>query len=483
MNEASLTQKFLKEGQAIVNRQNKLVSAVEKALKESSNRNLSNLDKIKLATVIDNVSNLLMMNEADSHTEVKDIAKKQEFLNLVVCTWAKSTLPVATMTFAMTQETSVVYYLAYKYANNKGGVHAGDLLNGATADDDKVTADSYWNQPSTQTTPAWDFDPASRARSLYASEEIEGETVGAVAAAGTYQVEFTPVTPGSVAIVDGSDEYADDGEGKIKLGSTEKGTIDYNTGIITLGSGVSLSDATINYAYNNQDCPVQVPQLKLEVTKLLLNARAYTLGYTYSTFAAFNLLRTQNVDLKDLLGEGAANELVAEVDALVYDDMIRGAATMPGVTFNMNYTGYFSEKEYYQGFANRLEQAKQLIWQKTRKIRPNVAIMGLNGAYLARQQDGFVSQEQANPVGTHVIGKIKDLVCIENPFMNEDLVILTYKGNDFTGSYAVGEYMPVIQTQLLQYEDFRNSSSLATMIAKKKVNADFFSKVVITHNN
>jgi hypothetical protein len=108
--------------------------------------------------------------------------------------------------------------------------------------------------------------------------------------------------------------------------------------------------------------------------------------------------------------------------------------------------------------------------------------MGLNGAYLARQQDGFVSQEQANPVGTHVIGKIKDLVCIENPFMNEDLVILTYKGNDFTGSYAVGEYMPVIQTQLLQYEDFRNSSSLATMIAKKKVNADFFSKVVITHN-
>ena len=67
--------------------------------------------------------------------------------------------------------------------------------------------------------------------------------------------------------------------------------------------------------------------------------------------------------------------------------------------------------------------------------------------------------------------------------MNEDLVIRTYKGNDFTGSYAVGEYMPVIQTQLLQYEDFRNSSSLATMIAKKKVNADFFSKVVITHNN
>ena len=86
MNEASLTQKFLKEGQAIVQRNNKLVSAVEKALKESSNRTLSSFDKVKLATVIDNVSNLLMMNEAEGHTEVSDIAKKQEFLNLVVCT-------------------------------------------------------------------------------------------------------------------------------------------------------------------------------------------------------------------------------------------------------------------------------------------------------------------------------------------------------------------------------------------------------------
>lgn len=66
--------------------------------------------------------------------------------------------------------------------------------------------------------------------------------------------------------------------------------------------------------------------------------------------------------------------------------------------------------------------------------------------------------------------------------MNMDLCVLTYKGNEFTGSYAVGEYMPVVQTQLLQYEDFRNSASLASMISKKPLNTRFFSKVVITHN-
>lgn len=470
MNEASLTQKYLKEGQAIVNRNSKLVSAVEKALKESSNRTLSSYDKIKLATVIDNVSNLMMMNEAEDHTEVSDIAKKQEFLNLVVCTWAKSTLPVATMTFAQTQETSVVYYLAYKYANNKGGIAQGDFLNGATADDEVVTKDQYWVDNSKYAAAA-----------KYASEEIEGETVGSVAATGTYKMEFAPVLPESVKIVDGSDEYTDDGEGHI-LDSTKAtvGTIDYTTGIIT-STTLATTDATIDYAYNNQDCPVQVPKLKLEVSKLLLNARAYTLGYTYSTFAAFNLLRTQNVDLKDLLGEGAANELVNEIDALVYNDFANSGTSL-NVSFNMNPTGYYSEREYNQAFGNRLLQAQNLVWQKTRKIRPNVAVMGINAAYLTRQLEGFVSQEQSNPVGIHVIGKFRELVCIENPYQDEDLTVLTYKGNDFTGSYAVGEYMPVIQTQLLQYEDFRNSSSLATMISKKMINPAFFATVTITHD-
>lgn len=467
MNEASLTQKFLKEGQAIVNRNSKLVSAVEKALKESSNRELSSLDKIKLATVIDNISNLMMMNEADSHTEVSDIAKKQEFLNLVVCTWAKSTLPVATMTFAQTQEVSVVYYLAYKYASNKGGIALGDNLN---------TYDQYWVD-----------DAKVDAASKYASAEIEGETVGAIAAGDTYAAEFKPIVAGSVVITDGSTVFNDSAEDPGKIfddQGAQKGTIDYATGIITstATTGFTTTDATVDYEYNNQDCPVQVPQLKLEVTELLLRAKAYTLGYTYSTFAAFNLLRTQNVDLKDLLGEGAANELVAEIDALVYNDMVAVSGTMPGTTFNMNSTGYFSEHEYYQGFGNRLIQAQQLVWQKTRKIRPNVGILGMNGAFLARQLDGFTSQEQANPVGVHVIGSYRGITLIENPFQNEDLCILTFKGNDFTGSYAVGEYMPVVQTQLLQYEDFRNTSSLATMISKKMLNTNFFAKVVITHN-
>lgn len=63
MNENSLVAKVLKEGEALVKRQDRLVSAVDKVLKESG-RTMTRLDKVKLATVIDNVSNLMMLNEA-----------------------------------------------------------------------------------------------------------------------------------------------------------------------------------------------------------------------------------------------------------------------------------------------------------------------------------------------------------------------------------------------------------------------------------
>ena len=461
MNEAKITARLLKEGEATVKSQERLVSAVEKALKESCNRTMSQLDKVKLATVINNVSDLLMMNEAEG-TQVTDIAKKAEFLNLVVTTWAKSTLPVSTMTFAMTQETSVVYYLSYQYDTNKGGIEKGDVLN---------SYDQYWV----------DKDKVEAA-SKYASSEIDVETVDAIAAAGTYKIEFTPVVPGTIKITDDTKEYTDDAEGNI-IDSTKAtvGTVDYETGIITSTTLATAVGTTIGYEYNNQIAPVQVPKLKLKDTKLILNAKAYTLGYEYSTFAAFNLLRSQNVDLKDLLGEGAANELVAEIDSIVYNDFAKSGTTL-GLTFNMNPTGFYDERLYMQSFGLRLVQAQQLVFNKTRKIRPNVVVMGTNGAYIARNLEGFTSQEQSNPIGIHVIGTYKGMTLIENPFQDEDLNILTYKAGEFTGSYAVGDYMPVVQTQLLQYEDFRNTSSLATMKAKKMLNTKFFAEVIITHN-
>ena len=456
MNESQLIQKVLKEGEAVVKRQDRLVSAVDKVLKESG-KIMTTLDKVKLAKVIDNVSNLLLLNEAEG-TQISDIAKKSEFLNLVVTTYAKSTLPTATMTFAQDQETSIVYYLAYKYDTKKGEIVKGDVLN---------SVNKYWVAAS-----------KVEAASKFASSEIALETIGAVLALGTYRFEFTPIIPGTIKITDGTDKYTDDGEGNVSDGTTT-GTIDYNTGIFT-SVDIVLADATVDYEYDNQTSPVKVPQLKLEVSKLTLNAKAYTLGFNYSTFAAYNLLRSQNVDLKDLLGEGTANELVAEKDALVYNDFENSGTTL-SVTHSATASAYYSERDQIQSFGLRLIEAQQLVFNKTRKIRPNIVVCGTNGSYLARQLEGFNETGVSGSTGITVFGTWKGLTFIENPFQDSDVCVLTWKSGDFSSSYAVGDYMPVIQTQMLAYEDFSNKSSLATVFSKKMLNPDFFAEVLITH--
>lgn len=64
MNEAKMAQRILKEGERVVRSQDRMVSAVERALKESSGKTLSQLDKVKLATALNNVTNLMMLDEA-----------------------------------------------------------------------------------------------------------------------------------------------------------------------------------------------------------------------------------------------------------------------------------------------------------------------------------------------------------------------------------------------------------------------------------
>lgn len=367
------------------------------------------------------------------------------------------------MTFSMNQETSIVYYLAYKYDSTKGGITKGDTLN---------SVKKYWV----------DQDKVESA-ARYASDEIDVETIGAVAGSGTYKIEWLPVVPGTIVITDGANTYKDDGEGNIKTSAGVKiAGVVYSTGVITVEATKSFTDASIAYEYDNyNNTPIQVPQLKLEVSKLVLNAKPFTLGYEYNTFAAFNLLRSQNVDLKDLLGESTANELVSEIDALVYSDFEKSGTSL-SLNFDMTPSQYIGEQLHYQGFGLRLVQAQQLVFNKTRKIRPNVAICGTNGSYLARLQEGFTSTETAGAVGIHKIGNYKGIAIFENPFQDADLNILTWNSGDFSGSYAVGDYMPVVQTQLLQYEDFSNKSSLATMKARKMLNPEFFSEVIITHS-
>lgn len=79
----------LREGEMLVKKHDRMISAVDKALKESASfgAGLNQERKVALATMLDNVSRCFDANAprvlTESGTQVVDIAKKNEYLNLV----------------------------------------------------------------------------------------------------------------------------------------------------------------------------------------------------------------------------------------------------------------------------------------------------------------------------------------------------------------------------------------------------------------
>lgn len=79
---------YLVEGEAMVKKHARLISAVDRALKENANygRGLDSYRKVTLAQLLENTSNvydtMMKLNEANG-VQVTDIAGKNDYLNLV----------------------------------------------------------------------------------------------------------------------------------------------------------------------------------------------------------------------------------------------------------------------------------------------------------------------------------------------------------------------------------------------------------------
>lgn len=84
-----VNKEYLSEGQALLKKHSRRISAVSKALKESAafGAELDNDKKISLAVMLENVSRDFDCRSpkimTESGTQVVDIAKKNEYLNLI----------------------------------------------------------------------------------------------------------------------------------------------------------------------------------------------------------------------------------------------------------------------------------------------------------------------------------------------------------------------------------------------------------------
>lgn len=444
---------YLTENEHLLRKHNRVISAVNRALKENANygRELDTYKKTSLAIMLETVSHAFDVRAKlmESGTQVGDIAKKNDYLNLIAAVMPTLVAEDLVNVQPLKQKAGVVYYMKHVYDDNKGTIARGDAIS---------TIDRVW--------PAAEkLEGAIN----YSSEDIVDEAIDL--ADGNAKLAWTPVVPGSVVIGDNTD----DGEGNIG-----GGTIDYATGTIT-----GLTDAvnkTVSYKMDLYTAPMRVPRIRTVITDLTVTARPRKLATAFSMDAAFDVQMTQNVDLQSIIQGAATDEIRSEIDGEILQDLATSGTDMT-ISWNMPTPFGISRFEHYESFYQTIVEGANKIYNKTRRITGNFVIAGENAANVIETHSKFKAAASLNEAGPHIAGTLNGkYLIVKNPYYGSDDFVIGHNGDTpFDGGYVYAPYMPITSTQFIMGENFQGTQGYATSYAKKLVSKDFYVNGQITH--
>ena len=463
---------YLKEGEELVKKHDRMISAVDKALKESAafGGGLDSERKVSLAIMLDNVSRHFDANApkvlTESGTQVVDIAKKNEYLNLVAAVMPTLVAEDVVSVQPLKQKAGVVYYMKHVYDSNRGQIAQGDNISNFV-----------------QVGP--DADKIPNAFN-YSAETIEGEQVVQDGTTGNFTLAWLPVVPGSVNFVDNAQKaYKDDGAGKIMQDATTAGTIDYATGLVSFTSKVTLAEGElVNYAQDLFVAPVNAPAIKTIIADVTITARPRKLKTGFSMDAAYDLAATQNIDLQTILQATATDEIRSEIDGEILNDL-GNSGTQMSVSFNLPTPFGINKHDHYESFYQVLVAGANKVYQKTRRVTPNIVIVGELAANVIETMDKFVAAPSLNTAGPHIMGTLnKRFMIVKNPYYAANKFTIVYRGDvTLDTGYVYAPYMPITATQFLLGSDFFGHQGYATSYGKKLVAPEFFCNGLITEIN
>lgn len=454
----------LKEGEALVKKHDRMISAVDKALKESAafGTGLDAERKMSLAIMLDNVSRNFDANApkvlTESGTQVVDIAKKNEYLNLVAAVMPTLVAEDVVSVQPLKQKAGVVYYMKHVYDSNRGQIKQGDNISNFV-----------------QVGP--DADKIPNAFN-YSAEKIEGEQV--VVSGGKFTLSWLPVVPGSVKFtLNDTTVVTDNGDGTLSNGST----IDYATGLVTL-TGTLADGELVDYAQDLFTAPVNAPAIKTVIADVTITARPRKLKTAFSMDAAYDLSATQNIDLQTLLQATATDEIRAEIDGEILNDL-GNSGTQMSVSFNLPVPFGINKHDHYESFYQVLVAGANKVYQKTRRVTPNIVVVGELAANIIETMDKFVAAPSLNTAGPHIMGTLnKRFLIVKNPYYASNKFTLVYRGDvTLDTGFVYAPYMPITATQFLLGSDFMGHQGYATSYGKKLVAPEFFCNGLITEVN
>jgi hypothetical protein len=152
--------------------------------------------------------------------------------------------------------------------------------------------------------------------------------------------------------------------------------------------------------------------------------------------------------------------------------------------------GYYTKSTWYQTLGNKIQKVSNKIHQLTLRGGANFMVVGPDVATILESIPGFVVNTDGDSakfaMGVSRVGSFASRFQVyKNPYMQENLILMGFRGNNFLETGAVyAPYIPLIQTPLV-YDpvNFTPRRGVMTRYAKKIVRPEFYGLIYVSDTN
>jgi hypothetical protein len=405
----------------------------------------------------------------------------------------------------MSQPASLIFYIRYRYALNKGMTRAGTQIMRQN------TAQQFARQN------GWAMDP------YYSSQTVKGEeaTIGPGGGVVTATLVHKPVLAGTVVV----NVYEADTDSCLEptpclqvgfdsTGHADTVLVGSGTGcpagvvVDTTTSGGTFFDhssaqvqvtltsgnltglvARVDYEFDLENNPFQ-PEVTLSIDSDSVSAVTRKLKTSWSLEAAQDLKAVHNIDAESTLTDLMADEMVAEIDREIINDLIIAAsirathnfATAAGASVN------FTDRNI--ALLYKVLEVANVIHRTTLRGPANWMVTSADIASKFEQLNDFRGSDALAQDGIDigitsagtVQGKIK---LYKDPLFPNCKILMGFKGNSvLDAGYFYAPYIPLLSTPtVLDPNSFTPNKGIMTRYGKKLIEDGGLYYGVVTVSN
>jgi hypothetical protein len=271
----------------------------------------------------------------------------------------------------------------------------------------------------------------------------------------------------------------------------------YNVGDFEAGNAFAVPNA--------QDTDeIAIPEINIQMKSEAIVAKTKKLKAVWTPEFAQDLNAYQALDAEAEVTNIMSEYISLEIDLEILDMLIEDAAAgteywsainneeYNGTTFAANASGFYNTQGgWFQTLGTKMQKLSNRIHQLTLRgganfmvISPAVATILESIPGFAATSDGDVTKNYA--FGVQKAGSLNNRYDVyKNPYMNENLILMGYRGSQFLESGAVfAPYIPLIMTPLIyDPETFTPRKGLLTRYAKKMIRPEFYGKIYVNGLN